>query len=180
MAINTERGSEGITMGVDCGALLPGGFPISGSQQSPITMDGFVNSPDAVKARSEFYQVRSINAGVPPGHSDCVHDRQPRRPYKSGQVAIQIETGFAFFPRHPRKDPDVGGDKVGLPSSNSDGEGRGLHAWAARGISVVSYFRQEGSGPRISQNGSRSPNVAEEMVGAWGGYSWRQGSARGA
>src|SRR4051794_39547630 len=52
-AIFTERGSEGITMGVS-NALYPFGFEYQ-DPNKPYSMEGFVNSPDAVKGL-EFYK----------------------------------------------------------------------------------------------------------------------------
>src|SRR6266850_3890518 len=130
MAINTERGSEGITMGVTA-ALYAWGFQYQ-DPNKPYHMDGFVNSPDAVKAL-EFYK-SLYKCCVPPGHSDAYMTANLDA-YKSGQVAIQMNW-FAFFPGIA-KDPDVGGDKSGFfvnPMEKVEASTLG-----GQGISVVSY-----------------------------------------
>jgi multiple sugar transport system substrate-binding protein len=111
-AIYTERGSEGITMGVTA-ALYSWGFKYQ-DPNNPYHMEGFVNSDDAV-AGLEFY--KSLYA------------------YKSGQVAMQMNW-FAFMPGIA-KDEDVGGDKSGFfvnPPEKIEASTLG-----GQGISVVAY-----------------------------------------
>jgi multiple sugar transport system substrate-binding protein len=129
-AIYTERGSEGITMGVTA-ALYTWGFQYE-DPKKPYHMDGFVNSPDAVKAL-EFYKAL-FKCCTPPGHTDAYMTANLDA-YKSGQVAMQMNW-FAFFPGI-LKDADVGGDKSGFfvnPPEKVEASVLG-----GQGISVVSY-----------------------------------------
>ncbi len=130
MAIYTERGSEGITMGVTA-ALYTWGFQYE-DPKNPYHMDGFVNSPDAVKAL-EFYK-DLFKCCTPPGHTDAYMTANLDA-YKSGQVAMQMNW-FAFMPGI-LKDADVGGDKSGFfvnPPEKVEASVLG-----GQGISVVSY-----------------------------------------
>jgi len=130
MAIYTERGSEGITMGVTA-ALYAWGFQYE-DPNKPYHMEGFVNSPDAVEAL-EFYK-SLYECCVPPGHSDAYMVANLDA-YKSGQVAMQMNW-FAFMPGIA-KDEDVGGDKSGFfvnPAQKVAASTLG-----GQGISVVSY-----------------------------------------
>jgi multiple sugar transport system substrate-binding protein len=128
--IFTERGSEGITMGVS-NVLYPFGFKYQ-DPKKPYALDGFVNSPDAVKAL-EFY--KSIYKGsTPPGLTNS-YMGEGLDAFKSGQVAMMMNW-FAFFPGLD-KDPAVGGAKIGYfvnPSEKTKGVQLG-----GQGISVVSY-----------------------------------------
>lgn len=130
MAIYTERGSEGITMGVTS-ALYPWGFQYE-DPNNPYHMEGFVNSPAAVEAL-EFYK-ELYKCCTPPGHSDAYMTANLDA-YKSGQVAMQMNW-FAFMPGIA-KDPDVGGDRSGFfvnPPQNVAASTLG-----GQGISVVAY-----------------------------------------
>ena len=128
--IFTERGSEGITMGVT-NVLYPFGFQYQ-DPKKPYAMDGFVNSPDAIRAL-EFY--KSIyKCCTPPGLTNS-YMGEGLDAFKSGQVAMMMNW-FAFFPGL-YKDPNVGGDKIGFfvnPSDKTKGSQLG-----GQGISVVSY-----------------------------------------
>jgi multiple sugar transport system substrate-binding protein len=130
VAIYTERGSEGITMGVTS-ALYPWGFAYQ-DPDNPYRMEGFVNSPESVAAL-EFYK-ELFECCTPPGHTDAYMTTNLDA-YKSGQVAMQMNW-FAFFPGI-LKDPNVGGDKSGFfvnPPQNIEASVLG-----GQGISVVSY-----------------------------------------
>ncbi|MDP2679500.1 MAG: ABC transporter substrate-binding protein [Rhodoferax sp.] len=128
--IYTERGSEGITMGVT-NVLYPMGFKYQ-DPKKPYAMDGFVNSADAVKAL-EFY--KSIYKGsTAPGMTNA-YMGEGLDAFKSGQVAMQMNF-FAFFPGL-NKDPVVGGDKIGFFANPSD-KGKGVQL-GGQGISVVAY-----------------------------------------
>jgi multiple sugar transport system substrate-binding protein len=127
-AIFTERGSEGITMGV-ANALYPFGFKYQNPDKA-YEMEGFVNSPDAV-AGLEFYKALYKSA-TPPGYTDA-YMQEGLDAFKSGQVALQMNW-FAFFPGL-YKDEQVGGDKIGFfvnPSEKVAGSQLG-----GQGISVV-------------------------------------------
>jgi multiple sugar transport system substrate-binding protein len=129
-AIYTERGSEGITMGVTA-ALYPWGFAYEDAE-NPYQMEGFVNSPEAVEGL-EFYKAM-FECCTPPGHTDAYMTTNLDA-YKSGQVAMQMNW-FAFFPGI-MKDADVGGDKSGFfvnPKQNVEASVLG-----GQGISVVAY-----------------------------------------
>lgn len=129
-AIYTERGSEGITMGVTS-ALYSWGFKYE-KTPGKYDMEGAVNSPEAVKGL-EFYK-SLYKCCTPPGHSDAYMVANLDA-YKSGQVAMQMNF-FAFFPGIA-KDEAVGGDKSGFfvnPGQNVEASTLG-----GQGISVVSY-----------------------------------------
>ena len=129
-AIYTERGSEGITMGVTA-ALYPWGFKYENTPGS-YDMEGAVNSPEAVEAL-EFYK-ELYECCTPPGHSDAYMVGNLDA-YKSGQVAMQMNW-FAFFPGIA-KDEVVGGDVSGFfvnPKANIEASTLG-----GQGVSVVSY-----------------------------------------
>jgi multiple sugar transport system substrate-binding protein len=130
MAIYTERGSEGITMGVTA-AMYAWGFQYE-NPDKPYDMQGYVNSPEAVEAL-EFYK-SLYECCVPPGHSDAYMVANLDA-YKSGQVAMQMNW-FAFMPGIA-KDPDVGGDKSGF--FVNPGEKVQASTLGGQGISVVSY-----------------------------------------
>ncbi len=129
-AIYTERGSEGITMGVTS-ALYAWGFKYENTP-GKYDMEGAVNSPEAVEAL-EFYK-SLYDCCTPPGHSDAYMVANLDA-YKSGQVAMQMNW-FAFFPGIA-KDEAVGGDKSGFfvnPKQKVAASTLG-----GQGISVVSY-----------------------------------------
>jgi multiple sugar transport system substrate-binding protein len=129
-AIYSERGSEGITMGVTA-ALYANGFQYQDPKQ-PYHMDGFVNSDDAVAAL-EFYKAL-YKCCTPPGHSDA-YMVENLDAYRSGQVAMQMNW-FAFFPGIA-KDASVGDEKSGFfvnPAWKIEASTLG-----GQGISVVSY-----------------------------------------
>ena len=129
-AIYTERGSEGITMGVTA-ALYAWGFKYENAAGS-YDMKGAVNSAaaiEALEAYKKFYQ-----CCTPPGHSDAYMTANLDA-YKSGQVAMQMNW-FAFFPGIA-KDEAVGGDVSGFfanPPQLVEGSTLG-----GQGISVVAY-----------------------------------------
>ncbi len=130
-AIFTERGSEGITMGVS-NFLYPYGFKYQ-DPAKPYHMQGFVNSKGAV-AGLEAYK-KLYDCCTPPGHSNAymVADLDA---FKSGEVALQMNW-FAFFPGL-YKDPNVGGDKIGFFVNPSGPAGVGSQL-GGQGISVVAY-----------------------------------------
>ena len=130
LAIYTERGSEGITMGVTA-AMYAWGMRYD-DPKNPYHMDGFLNSADSVAAL-EFYK-ELYKCCTPPGHSDAYMVANLDA-YKSGQVAIQMNW-FAFMPGI-YKDEDVGGEKSGFfvnPAQKIEASTLG-----GQGISVVSY-----------------------------------------
>ncbi|WP_298932876.1 extracellular solute-binding protein [uncultured Ruegeria sp.] len=129
-AIFTERGSEGITMGVT-GALYPWGFKYENTPGS-YDMEGAVNSPEAVEAL-EFYK-EFYKTATPPGYTNS-YMGESLDAFKSGQVAMAMNW-FAFFPGL-YADPSTGGDKIDFfvnPPQNQAGSTLG-----GQGISVVSY-----------------------------------------
>ena len=130
MAIYTERGSEGITMGVTA-AMYAWGMRYD-DPKNPYHMEGFLNSADTVEAL-EFYK-ELYDCCTPPGHSDAYMVANLDA-YKSGQVAMQMNW-FAFMPGI-FKDEDVGGEKSGFfvnPAQKVEASTLG-----GQGISVVSY-----------------------------------------
>ena len=89
-------------------------------------MEGFVNSPDAVKGL-EFYK-ELYKCCTPPGTTNA-YMTEGLDAFKSGQVAMQMNF-FAFFPGI-YKDPNVGGDKIGF-FVNPDGRTSTSRSSAAR------------------------------------------------
>ncbi|MEM6846520.1 MAG: ABC transporter substrate-binding protein [Pseudomonadota bacterium] len=130
-AIYTERGSEGITMGVT-NALYNYGF-LYENPDNPYDLDGFVNSPEAV-AGLEFYK-ELYDCCTAPGSSDWYMSENIDA-YRSGQVALQMN--FAFIWPGVHADPNVGGDKSGY-FPNPAGPGGHFAQLGGQGISVVSY-----------------------------------------
>jgi multiple sugar transport system substrate-binding protein len=129
-AIFTERGSEGITMGVTS-ALYPWGFKYE-TEPGTYKMEGAVNSPEAVEAL-EFYK-EFYKTATPPGYTNS-YMGESLDAFKSGQVAMAMNW-FAFFPGL-YADPATGGDKIDFfvnPPQNVAGSTLG-----GQGISVVSY-----------------------------------------
>lgn len=129
-SIFTERGSEGITMGVT-GALYPFGFKYENTP-GKYDMEGAVNSPEAVEAL-EFYK-SLYECCTPPGYTNAYMSASLDA-FKSGQVAMAMNW-FAFFPGL-YADKDTGGDKIDFfvnPPQNNPGSTLG-----GQGISVVSY-----------------------------------------
>jgi multiple sugar transport system substrate-binding protein len=130
--IYTERGSEGITMGVN-NVLYDYGFEYDNPKQ-PYHMQGFVNSADAVKGL-EFYK-SLYDCCVAPGMTNA-YMQEGLDAFKSGQVAMQMNW-FAFFPGL-YKDPNVGGNKIGF-FANPGGKKR-FTQLGGQGMSVVSYSK---------------------------------------
>ena len=134
-AIYTERGSEGITMGVT-NALYNYGFEY-GSPENPYDLDGYVNSPGAVEGL-EFYKAL-YDCCTPPGSSDWYMSENIDA-YKSGQVALQMN--FAFIWPGVEADPNVGGGRSGY-FANPAGPAGHFAQLGGQGISVVSYSDQQ-------------------------------------
>lgn len=130
-AIYTERGSEGITMGVT-NVLYNYGFQYS-NPDKPYDIKGFVNSDGAVKGL-EFYKAL-YDCCTPPGSSDWYMSENIDA-YKSGQVALQMN--FAFIWPGVNADPNVGGNRSGY-FANPPGPGGHFAQLGGQGISVVSY-----------------------------------------
>jgi len=129
-ALYTERGSEGITMGVT-NVMYAHGMKYD-NPSKPYDMKGFINSPEAV-AGLKFYK-DLYDCCTPPGHSNA-YMTEDLDAYKSGQVAMQMNF-IAFFPGIA-KDPNVGGDKTGffaMPKAKIAAAQLG-----GQGISVVKY-----------------------------------------
>lgn len=134
--IYTERGSEGITMGVT-NAMYPMGFKYE-DPKKPYVMDGFVNSADAVKGL-EYYKAL-YKGDTAPGMTNA-YMSEGLDAFKSGQVAMQMNF-FAFFPGL-FKDPNVGGDKIGFFVNPAGPAGQATQL-GGQGISVVSYSKNQG------------------------------------
>lgn len=128
-AIYTERGSEGITMGVT-NALYNYGF-LYENPDKPYDLEGFVNSDEAVKGL-EFYK-KLYDTTTPPGASDAYMSANIDA-YKSGQVAMQMN--FAFIWPGVEADPNVGGGKSGY-FANPAGPAGQFAQLGGQGISVV-------------------------------------------
>ncbi len=130
-SIYTERGSEGITMGVT-NALYNYGF-LYENPDKPYDLEGFVNSDAAVEGL-EFYKAL-YDCCTPPGSSDW-YMSQNIDAYKSGQVAMQMN--FAFIWPGVESDANVGGGKSGY-FPNPAGPGGHFAQLGGQGISVVAY-----------------------------------------
>ncbi|MEP0521046.1 MAG: extracellular solute-binding protein [Hyphomicrobiales bacterium] len=128
-AIYTERGSEGITMGVT-NALYNYGFKYQ-NPDKPYELEGFVNSQAAVDGL-EFYK-KLYETVSPPGASDAYMGANIDA-YKSGQVAMQMN--FAFIWPGVEADPNVGGGKSGY-FANPAGPAGQFAQLGGQGISVV-------------------------------------------
>jgi len=128
-AIYTERGSEGITMGVT-NALYNYGFEYQ-NPDKPYDLEGYVNSPGAI-AGLEYYKELYDN-GTPPGSSNW-YMSEDIDAYKSGQVALQMN--FAFIWPGVNADPNVGGDRTGY-FANPPGPAGQFAQLGGQGISVV-------------------------------------------
>lgn len=129
-ALYTERGSEGITMGVS-NALYAYGMEYQNPAR-PYEMKGFVNGPGAVKGLQLYKSL--YDCCTPPGHANA-YMNENLDAYKSGLVAMQMNF-IAFFPGIS-KDPQVGGDRSGFFAIP---KGDRQHAQlGGQGISVVSY-----------------------------------------
>jgi multiple sugar transport system substrate-binding protein len=134
-AIYTERGSEGITMGVT-NALYNFGFEYQNPDQ-PYDLPGFVNSESAAQGL-EFYK-SLYDCCTPPGASDWYMSENIDA-YKSGQVALQMN--FAFIWPGVEADPNVGGGKSGY-FPNPAGPGGHFAQLGGQGISVVANTQHQ-------------------------------------
>ncbi|MCA3238798.1 MAG: ABC transporter substrate-binding protein [Curvibacter sp.] len=129
-ALYTERGSEGITMGV-ANTMYAYGMEYD-NPKKPYDMKGFINGPGSVRGL-KFYK-ELYDCCTPPGHSNA-YMTENLDAYKSGQVAMQMNF-IAFFPGIS-KDPQVGGEKSGFfPMPKGDKQFAQL---GGQGISVVKY-----------------------------------------
>jgi multiple sugar transport system substrate-binding protein len=135
--IFTERGSEGITMGVT-NVLYAHGFDYDNPQKR-YQLEGFVNSAGAVKGLEVYKEI--FKCCTAPGMTNA-YMQEGLDAFKSGQVAMQMNW-FAFFPGL-YKDENVGGDRIGFfvnPKQKVEASTLG-----GQGISVVSYSdNQEGA-----------------------------------
>ena len=129
--IYTERGSEGITMGV-ANAMYNYGFDYQ-DPKTPYKMDGFVNSLGAIKGLEVYKDM--YKCCTAPGMTNA-YMSEGLDAFKSGQVAMQMNW-YAFFPGLS-KDPNVGGDKIGF-FVNPAGPAGQFTQLGGQGISVVSY-----------------------------------------
>jgi multiple sugar transport system substrate-binding protein len=129
-ALYTERGSEGITMGVT-NTMYAWGMHYD-NPKKPYDMKGYINGAGAVEGL-KFYK-ELYDCCTPPGHSNA-YMTENLDAYKSGQVAMQMNF-IAFFPGIA-KDPAVGGEKTGffaMPKGKIAAAQLG-----GQGMSVVKY-----------------------------------------
>ncbi|WP_420861307.1 ABC transporter substrate-binding protein [Algirhabdus cladophorae] len=134
-AIYTERGSEGITMGVT-NALYNYGF-LYENPDKPYDIDGFVNSASAAEGL-EFYK-ELYDTATPPGSSNWYMGENIDA-YRSGQVAMQMN--FAFIWPGVEADENVGGGKSGY-FPNPAGPSGQFAQLGGQGISVVAYSEKQ-------------------------------------
>ena len=133
-SIFTERGSEGITMGITS-ALYAWGVQYENTP-GKYDMEGAINSAAAVEAL-EFYK-EFYDTATPPGYTNA-YMGESLDAFKSGQVAMAMNW-FAFFPGL-YADPATGGDKIDFfvnPAQVTAGSTLG-----GQGISVVSYSTKQ-------------------------------------
>ncbi len=128
-AINTERGSEGITMGVTA-AMYAWGMEYE-NPNKPYDMEGYFNAPNVVEAL-EFYR-KMYEDCAPPGHSDAYMVANLDA-YKSGQVAFQMNW-YDFWPGVSKEDAD--GRVTGFFANPS--QKVSAATLGGQGISVVNY-----------------------------------------
>lgn len=127
--IYTERGSEGITMGVT-NVLYTYGFQYD-NPKKPYQMAGFVNSADAVKGLELYREI--FKCCTAPGMTNA-YMSEGLDAFKSGQVAMQMNF-FAFWPGLYK---EMGPDKIGFFVNPAGPKGRAAQL-GGQGISVVSY-----------------------------------------
>ncbi len=135
-SIYTERGSEGITMGV-MDVLYSFGFRYD-NPDKPYDMQGYVNSPGAVEGL-EYYK-SLYDCCTAPGTSNT-YMGEGIDAYKSGQVALQMN--FAFTWPGFESDPNVGGGKTGYLVNPAGPTGERFAQLGGQGISVVSYSEKQ-------------------------------------
>jgi multiple sugar transport system substrate-binding protein len=135
-SIYTERGSEGITMGV-MDVLYSFGF-LYQNPDKPYDMEGFVNSKGAV-AGLEYYK-SLYDCCTPPGSSNG-YMSEGIDAFKSGQVAMQMN--FAFTWPGFESDANVGKGKTGYFVNPKGPDGKQFAQLGGQGISVVSYSEKK-------------------------------------
>jgi multiple sugar transport system substrate-binding protein len=135
-SIYTERGSEGITMGV-MDVLYSFGFKYD-NPEKPYDMEGFVNSEGAV-AGLEFYKAL-YDCCTPPGSSNS-YMGEGVDAFKSGQVALQMNFAFTW----PGFDTDatVGGNVTGYFANPAGPNGEKFAQLGGQGISVVATSEKQ-------------------------------------
>ena len=156
-SIYTERGSEGVTMGV-MDVLYSFGFKYE-NPDKPYEMDGFVNSEKSVKGL-EFYKAL-YDCCTPPGASNS-YMGEGVDAFKSGQVAMHMN--FAFTWPGLQKDEAVGGEKVGFFANPAGPDGEQFAQLGGQGISVVVLFRTQGCSVPIHQVVRRQGRSSQVVV----------------
>ena len=126
--IYTERGSEGITMGVT-NALYNYGFEYQ-NPKKPYQMEGFVNSPGAVKGLELYKEI--YKCCTAPGMTNA-YMGEGLDAFKSGQVAMQMNF-FAFWPGLHK---EMGDAKIGFFSTPAGT--KHFTQLGGQGLSVVAY-----------------------------------------
>ena len=127
--IFTERGSEGITMGVT-NVLYGYGFDYDNPKKA-YQMNGFVNSAGAVKGLEIYKEI--FDCCTAPGMTNA-YMAEGLDAFKSGQVAMQMNW-FAFFPGLYKA---MGPEKIGFFVNPAGPKGQ-FSQLGGQGISVVSY-----------------------------------------
>src|ERR1700683_2371082 len=125
----SERGSEGITMGVT-NAMYNYGFDYM-DPKKPYQMEGIVTSAGAAKGMDVYKEL--FACCQPPGLTNA-YMQEGLDAFKSGEVAMQMNW-YAFFPGLA-KDPNVGGDKIGF-FMNPKGPAGQFSQLGGQGLSVV-------------------------------------------
>lgn len=160
-SLYTERGSEGITMGVT-NALYNYGFQYE-NPDKPYDLEGFVNSAGAIEGL-EFYR-ELYETGTPPGSSNWYMGENIDA-FRSGQVAMSM--GFSFVWPGVEADPTVGGGNSGYFPNPAGPTGQ-FAQLGGQGISVVSYSDKQDAALEYIQWFAQ-----QEVQAKWwelGGYS---------
>ena len=135
-AIYTERGSEGVTMGVT-NALYNLRLPVRRPRRA-LPARRLRQLARGGREGLEFYR-ELYDCCTPPGSSDWYMSENIDA-YRSGQVAMQMN--FAFIWPGVEADPNVGGGKSGY-FPNPAGPGGHFAQLGGQGISVVSYSDEQ-------------------------------------
>ena len=157
-SIYTERGSEGITMGV-MDVLYSYGFKYE-NPDKPYDMEGFVNSPEAVEGPRVLQgALRLLHAA---GRIQQLHGRRRRRlQIGPGGDADELRLHLAGL----QKDPNVGGDKIGYLRQSRPARTATVRPARRPGHLGRRQHRRTRSGARVHQV-VRPAGRAGEVVGA--------------
>ena len=153
--IFTERGSEGITMGVT-NAMYNYGFEYMDAKK-PYHMEGIVNSAGAAKGMDVYKEL--FDCCQPKGLTNA-YMQEGLDAFKSGEVAMQMNW-YAFFPGLA-KDPQVGGDKIGFFKNPAGPTGQ-FTQLGGQGLSVVAASKDVDDALLYVKSAPYAPSFVESM-----------------